>query len=142
MAAFGLQVDTIAMRSLQKALKAADPDLQKQLRRELKGAAEMVASTARGKVPSDTGRAARGIKSGATTKGAYVVSGRGVPYGAWLDFGSRNPRSGRSRSVGPWAGSGSGPKGGRFVYPALDERFDEVLDSVRKAVSKSIDSLF
>lgn len=137
-----LQVDTIAMRALQKALKAADPDLQKELRRELKGAAEVVASSARGKVPSRSGRAARGIKSGATAKGAYVASGRGVPYGAWPDFGSRDPIRGNPRSVGPWTGSGSGPKGGRFIYPALDEKFPEVLDRVRTAVSRSIDHLF
>ncbi len=138
-----LQVDQAALKALMKALKQADPELQKELKRELKEAAGIVATAARGKVPSVSGRAASSIRSGGTAKGAYVAGGKGsVPYYGWLDFGSRTPRRGNPRSVGPWAGSGKGPKLGRFIYPALDDKRDEVRKHVRTAVNKSIDKLF
>jgi hypothetical protein len=56
------------------------------------------------------------------------VSGgkRSVPYYGWLDFGSRTPIRGRPRSVGPWKGTGAGPKKGRFLYPAIDRNADNI----------------
>lgn len=138
-----LQVDQAALKALLSALKKADPELQKQLKGELKKAADIVASAAKGKVPSRSGRAAGSIKSGGTAKGAYVQGGKAlVPYYGWLDFGQRKPVLGRPRSVGPWKASGKGPHKGRFIYPALDDNRDEVTAAVRKAVSDSIDQLF
>lgn len=139
----GLQIEQAGLKSLMKALKQADPELQKELKRELKEAAQIVAADAKGRVPSRSGKAAGSIRSGGTAKGAYVAGGKAsVRYYGWLDFGSRSPISGRPRSVGPWAGSGTGPKKGRFIYPALDAKRDEVRKHVRTAVNKSIDKLF
>lgn len=138
-----LRVDQAALRALQSALRKADPEMQKELKRELKAAAQIVATSAKGKVPSRSGRAAGSIRAGSTTKGAYVAGGKKtVPYYGWLDFGTRKPVSGRSRSVGPWKASGKGPKHGRFIYVALDENRDEVTRRARTAVNRSIDSLF
>lgn len=138
-----MKVDQAALKALLSALKKADPELQKELKGELKKVAGIVATAARGKVPSRTGRAAGSIKFGSTAKGAYVQGGKAsVPYYGWLDFGTRKPVMGRPRSVGPWAGSGKGPHKGRFIYPALDEKRNEVTAAVRRAVSNSVDQLF
>lgn len=139
----GVRIDQASLKALMSALKKADAELQKELKRELKGAANIVASAAKGKVPSRSGRAAGSIRSGGTARGAYVQGGKAsVPYYGWLDFGSRTPRLGNPRSVGPWAGSGKGPHKGRFIYPALEDKRSEVHAAVRDAVSKSIDRLF
>lgn len=139
MADVSIGVDGESLRSLQKALKQADAAVATQLRMSLKSAADLVATTAKGKVPSRTGRAAGSIRAGSTLKGAYVAGGRGgVPYYGWLDFGTRNPRRGNPRSVGPWSGSGKGPEKGRFIYPAIDDRRDEVTEVVQTAIDKSI----
>lgn len=139
----GVRIDQASLKALMSALKKADAELQKELKRELKGAANIVASAAKGKVPSRSGRAAGSIRSGGTARGAYVQGGKAsVPYYGWLDFGSRTPRLGNPRSVGPWAGSGTGPRKGRFIYPALEDKRPEVQAAVRDAVSKSIDKLF
>lgn len=139
MADVSLQIETAGLRELHRALKQAEPQLQKQLSRDLKDAAEIVAAEARSRVPSRTGRAAASIRSGSAMKGAYVAGGKGsVKYYGWLDFGSRTPVSGNARSVGPWKGSGQGPKQGRFIYPALTAKRDEVLAVVERAVEKSI----
>ena len=138
-----LQVDQAALKALMSALKKADPELQKELKRELKSAAGVVASAAKGKVPSLSGLAARSIRSGGTVKGAFVSGGKSsVPYYGWLDFGSRIPHVGQPRSVGPWKGSGKGPHSGRFLYPAFADKRSEVERAARAAVSKSIDHLF
>lgn len=144
MADTDLRVDQAALKSLQRALRKADPELQKELKRELKSAADIVATSAKGKVPSRSGKAAGSIKSGSTMKGAYVQGGKAsVPYYGWLDFGTRSARTGFTRGVsGPWTKSGTGPKHGRFIYVALDEKRGEVTKRVRTAVNKSIDALF
>lgn len=148
-----LQVDQAALKGIMKALKAADPALQKELKVQLKKAAGIVATAAKGKVPKTSRRganrsgsgmhAASSIGSGGNAKGAFVKGGSSsVPYYGWLDFGTRSPISGRPRSIGPWAGTGPGPKKGRFLYPAFEEKRDDVQAAVKAAVSKSIDSLF
>lgn len=139
----GLKVDQAALKALMSALKKADPALQKELKTELKKVAEIVSSSAKGKVHSQSGRAAGSIRAGGTAKGAYVSGGKaGVPYYGWLDFGTRVPHIGQPRLVGPWKATGKGPKHGRFIYVALDEKRPEVRAAVVKAVSNSIDSLF
>lgn len=114
-----IQVEGLAR--LRAGLKQIDPALPKELREKLLPIAVRVADDARGRVPSKSGRAAGSIRGGVSGNNAYVQGGKkSVPYFGWLDFGSRSARSGRSRSVGPWAGSGVGPSRGRFIYPAID----------------------
>ena len=60
-----------------------------------------------------------------------------APYFPWLDFGSRDPRTGNSRVEGPWRGSGTGPKGGRFIYPAIEAKWDEVVNAAGEAVENA-----
>lgn len=72
----------------------------------------------------------------------YIAEGGArYPHLAWLDFGGRTPISGNPRSVGPWAGSGKGPPGGRLIYPALDAKHDEVVRLVEHAVGEALEDL-
>jgi hypothetical protein len=110
-----------------------------ELRDGLKAAAEIVARDARSRVPSRSGKAAGAIRAVSGGNRAFVVGGKkAVPYYGGLDFGSRTPRVGNSRSVGPWSGSGQGPRDGRFIYPALEAKGEQVADAVREAVSRAI----
>lgn len=129
------------LRELRSALIKADKEAAKELRVGLKRAAEIVADDARGRIPvGQTGRARRAVKAG-TSGAAGIVRARksDVPYYGWLDFGTRQPISGRPRSIGPWKASGAGPKGGRFIYPALHDKRREVERSVEQAINRAMD---
>lgn len=128
---------------LRKALKEADDtDGMVELREGFKRAGEAVAATARARVRSRTGRTAGSIRATAGGNRAYVVGGRAsVPHYGWLDFGSRRPRTGNPRSVGPWAGSGKGPQKGRFIYPAIDANEARIVALITEALDKALDRL-
>jgi hypothetical protein len=89
-------------------------------------------------VNSRTGNAIASIRSKGDIGGASVIEGgSSAPYMKWLDFGSREPRTGNTRAEGPWRGSGAGPKGGRFLYPAIEAKWDEVREAADEAVAKA-----
>ena len=89
-------------------------------------------------MPSRSGNAINTIKAKGGTGGASVVAGgKDAPYFKWLDFGSRTPRTGNSREEGPWRGSGAGPKGGRFIYPAIGENWAKVIEASGRAVDEA-----
>jgi hypothetical protein len=131
-----IQIEGLA--KLRRGLKEIDPQLQKDLRTALLPTANRVADTARGNVPSRTGRAASSIRGGISGNNAYVQGGRStVPYFGWLDFGARTPKTGNPRTVGPWAGTGPGPARGRFIYPAIDSQHD----AIERAAAQAIDDI-
>lgn len=139
MPATGIEIDGHVQFS--RALKKFDPELSKALKVELKEVAEVVASDARMRVPSKSGRARGSVRAGADNKGPWVAGGKkAIPYYGWLDFGSRRPAKGNPRSYGPWFKSGTGPAKGRFIYPALDRNRDEVLDAATAAFNKARDA--
>lgn len=132
------------LKELRRDLKRAEQmDDLKELRVGLKKAADVVAQDARGRVPvGATGRARGSVRATAGGNRAFVVGGKAkVPYYGFLDFGSRNPKDGRPRSVGPWVKSGKGPHKGRFIYPALDAKEHQVVELVSKAVSDALNKL-
>lgn len=134
------EVQIEGLKALRAGLKKIDPQLQKDLRNDLLPVAHRVADEARGRVPSKSGRAASSIRGGVSGNNAYVQGGRAtVKHFAWLDFGSRTPVRGNPRSVGPWAGSGAGPKRGRFIYPAIDARRDDIETTAADAIDRIID---
>lgn len=138
MARTGVSIEGLAelRRDLQRAAQVDD---LKELRDGLKDAADVVAQDAKRRVPSRSGAARGSVRATAGGNTAYVVGGRAkVPYYGWLDFGTRNPRSGNPRSEGPWAGSGKGPKKGRFIYAAIEDKSTEVSRRVEVAVSKAL----
>ena len=131
-----VQID--GLKAFRRALGQIDPALQKELRGEFLKIGERVATTARARVPrGKTGKAAGSIRAGVSGNNAYVQGGKSsVPYYGWLDFGARTPVSGRPRSVGPWKGSGVGPKRGRFIYPAIDENRQHIEQASANAMER------
>ena len=132
------------LTELRKTFKRLeDFEGSKHLRKGLLEAAKIVAVEAKTRVPigpslkgrHQPGTARDSIGPGASVDRAYVFGGRkSVKYYGWLDFGSRNPISGRKRSVGPWKKSGRGPNKGRFIYAALEDKRPEVAEAVRQAL--------
>jgi len=126
-------------RALRKAERVEDLG---DLRDGLKRAAGIVARDAQGRIPSRTGRARGAVRATAGGNTAYVVGGKAsVPFFGWLDFGSRTPRRGNPRSVGPWANTGKGPTGGRFIYPAIDANERQIVEAVEDAVDRALRKL-
>jgi hypothetical protein len=137
----GVRIEGI--KELRRALNKIDKELTKEFRGELKKIGDDVANDARSSVPSRTGRARGSIRSGMSGNNGYVAGGKkAVPYYGWLDFGSREPRSGNPRSRGPWAKSGEGPKGGRFIYPAINRNRAEIHRRAVRAMEEAKDKSF
>lgn len=136
-------MDLLRIEGLAEARRAlrnlGDLETLGEVRDGLRAAAGIVADEAKSRVPTRSGAAAGSIRPTVGGNKAYVVGGRAsVPYYGWLDFGSRNPRTGNPRSRGPWAGSGTGPPRGRFIYPAIDAKGAEVAEAVAKGIDKVI----
>lgn len=138
----GVRVE--GMRELRRSLRTAqDTDGLRELREGLRDAANVVVRDAQGRVPSRTGRARESIRATAGGNSAYVKGGKArVPYYGWLDFGSRRPNSGQSRSVGPWSGTGGGPRGGRFIYAAIEAKERQIVELVGEALERALSRLF
>lgn len=114
-------------------------DDRNELRSGLKAAGEVVTRDAQGRIRSRTGRSKQGIRTVSGGNRTYVAEGGArFPHLNWLDFGARTPMLGNPRSVGPWAGSGPGPDGGRFIYPAIDARERQIVLLVQKAISEAL----
>jgi hypothetical protein len=128
-------VEFIGLRETARAFRELEPKTRKALPKQLKAVADMVAAEARNRMPSRSGRASSSVRGASTASSAAVVGGKGrVPYFAWLDFGSREPRTGNTRAEGPWRGSGQGPKAGRFIYPAIESKRTEIESATLDAV--------
>lgn len=141
MPAPSLRVEGLA--ELRRALRnAEDAEGLRELRDGLRNAAEVVARDARGRVPSRTGRTRGSVRAGVSGNRAFVIGGKArIPHYGWLDFGTRNARSGNPRSVGPWAGSGKGPRGGRFIYQAIEAKDRQIAEAVEQAINRALDRL-
>lgn len=89
--------------------------------------AQLVAATARPKVPVLSGLAAGSIKVGHARGSAYVEGGGpGVEYYPWLDFGGN---IGKDRSVNrPFS------REGRYIFPA----YSEVLGKIDKLMGDAL----
>ena len=131
------------LKELRKDLKKLDEGLAKEFREQFVAIAQRVASDARMRVPiGKTAMAAASIRGGVSGNNAYVAGGRRtVPYYGWLDFGSRNPVTGNPRSVGPWAKSGTGPRSGRFIYPAIADNHEEIMRAALEAFDQAADKV-
>lgn len=132
----GIKVEGLV--ELQRDLKELDPALAKNLKSELRDVAETVLHDAQNDMPVKSARALQSMKAGSDAGGPFVAGGKkSVPYYGWLDFGSRTPVKGRPRSVGPWKGSGAGPKKGRFLFPAIDRNRDVIERKATDAFEKA-----
>jgi hypothetical protein len=112
-----------------------DKDLPKALRMAFNDAADTVADDARARVPSDTGKARKSVKTASTQSYARIRGGGNrAPYYPWLDFGGQiGARSGRKqgrRGKRPWL-----PKG-RYIYNAYFKHRDS--GDFQESLSESI----
>lgn len=111
----------------------------KDLRNGLKDAAGIVATQAKVYASVFSMSAAQTIRPVSGGNKTYVAGGKAkLPWYGWADFGSRSPVTGNPRTVGPWTGSGVGPRVGRFIYRALEDKDEQVAEAVRDAVSKAL----
>jgi hypothetical protein len=131
------RVEIPGLADLRRDLKEMPKDVQKVLPQEFKRVAEKVVDDARSRMPQKSGDAAAGVIAKATSTGPSIVEKREPAYLRWLDFGSYEPVTGNPRKVGPWHGSGVGPKGGRFVYPAVKENMRGIYKACLTAVDKA-----
>lgn len=142
----GIQIE--GLKEFRKDLKRIDEELTKELRSDLLVIAREIAREAAQRVPANhmgfsgnASIAAASIRGGVSGNNAYVAGGNAAtPYYPWLDFGSREPISGRPRSVGPWKGSGGGPQGGRFIYPTIVRNHREIETKAHKAFDKAAEA--
>ncbi len=129
------RVDMEGIRDVQKALRAVDKDLPKQLRAAGNTAAQIVVDAARSRASTRLERrAGRSLKVSSQQRSVAVsLGGRGFPEAFGAEFGAddfrlRTRRSGRYigyRQFKPWRGSGAGA--GYFFYPAIRAKQPEVL---------------
>lgn len=112
---------------LSRQLKALDQGLDKETTVINRAAAELVAETARTKVPRRTGRLGASIRAGATKRTASVrAGGARVPYAPPIHWG--------------WPSHNIAPQ--PFLYEALDARKAEVIYLYEKRIKALVEHAF
>lgn len=120
-----MRVRIDGLRDFQRALRHADRDLPKQLRKAWNEIAEDVAEEARRRVPVDTGRLRDSIRPHSQQRYGQVAMGRSsVPYAGWIEFGGRRPHE---RDF---------VRQGRYLFPVADELAGEIQRRSVKMVDK------
>lgn len=116
-----------------------DKGLQKQLRLAHKMTAEVVAASARQKVPVRSGNLRKSIRAGGTQKAAMVrAGGKAVPYAAPTHWGRR------VGNVGSPPGNRMGPnpvQGRRFLWDAGNASVAKAAEVYRREVAAVFDQL-
>lgn len=111
-----------------KALRQIDKEAPKQLRLAFNGAADLLISRTRPKIPKRTGAAAGSLKAKSTRTSARVsVGGTKARYYPWLDFGGAGKKSGRP-SQRPFITEG------RYLYPTLREIGPQIQMALDKGI--------
>lgn len=122
------------LKALQKALREIDQNLPKQIRVILNDAATEVIDYAKPKIPTRTGRARASIKARSSQREVRIaVGGTKAPYYPWLDFGGQGRRN-HKPPPRPFL------KRGRYLYPGLDARHDQVTEIMSKGLTDLIEA--
>lgn len=114
------------LSDLNKALKAIGPDARKELKDVSKEASDMVASDARriaytiGGVAAKVAPSIRATAS-VTGSGAVSIGGAAYPMAGGAEFGSL-----KYKQFKPWRGNG--PDAGYFLYPAIRDDIDKIVE--------------
>lgn len=121
------RVVVTGLRDLNKGLKELDSEAADAMRKAMKDIAEGVASDVRARVPRRSGKAAASYRPRGGVKGASIAfGGAKAPYAPWLDFGGA---VGRRKSIRRPV-----VKGGRYLYPAIDDNMSDLEDKVADAI--------
>lgn len=120
------------LRELQKALKQADGESQKQLRVVFNQAADVVIGGARHRVPRGPSGAARAsLKARSGQREAKAVGGgTKAPYYPWLDFGGQPGGAIGNRSRRRFV------EGGRYLYPSWSANRKTILDALAESLTR------
>lgn len=107
----------------QGAIRAMQSKMPKALTVAFNRGADVIVSAARPQVPRRTGRAAGTLKAKSTPAGVAIkAGGSDAPYFAWLDYGGRVGRKKKTKR--------RFIREGRYVWPTLREKRDEINDAV------------
>jgi hypothetical protein len=124
------QIRIEGLKEFQRALRDMDKALPKQIRLILNDATALVIDTARPRMPSKTGRARGSLKARSSQREARVaLGGTRAPYTPWLDFGGEGKVKGRPPAR-PFI------KKGRYLYPALESRRDEITERMSEGLDQ------
>jgi hypothetical protein len=111
------------IREFQRALRAMDADLPKQIRVVLNSATKLVLAYAEPRFPRKTGRAAGSLKAKSGQREARIgLGGSRAPYAPGLDFGGGRPQFPDYRPEG------------RYVYKGLEVQRDEITDAMSEGL--------
>lgn len=124
-----MNIKVVGLDEFRKGLKGIDRSLPKGVRTALNDAANVLLDAVRPKVPQRSGAARASLRAQSSqTEARIAVGGPKAPYYPWLDFGGR---VGRKKSVRrPFY------KEGRYIYPTLAERRDDIQDVMLKAMAQ------
>jgi hypothetical protein len=133
------KVEVRGIKELVKALQQVDEQTKSRVKEGMKAIAEDVASAARAKVPFLSGRAKASIKPRGTARGAGIAfGGNAAPYYPWLDFGGSTGRGHRPKAAGSGAIKRPFLEEGRYVYPTIKEKRDDIESQVDDLLEKVI----
>lgn len=111
------------LRETQKALRDMSDELRFEMKETHRKAAEIVVQGSKRYVPFRTGKLAASIRAAATmTSGKVRVGSAAVPYAGPIHFG--------------WPARRISPQ--PFIYDALDERRDEVIELYQQRINGAI----
>jgi hypothetical protein len=123
------KIEVQGLREFQRALKAMDAGLPKQLRTALNEASGLVVDYASAHFPKRTGAAAASLKARSSQREARVaLGGRRAAYAPWLDFGGEGKRKGRPPAR-PFI------REGRYVYKGLEVKRPEITEVLSRALT-------
>lgn len=130
----GNTIQVRGLRELRGALRDVDKTLGPELRKGLNEVADIVLDTARPLVPTRAGKARASLKAGSTEKAVQIkAGGTKAPYWGWLDFGGK---VGRAKSV-----KRRFEPEGRYIYPTLRKRRDEIEDKFYEVIDRVTEGL-
>lgn len=130
------------LKEVRGALRDVDKLLGPELRKGLNEVAEVVLETARPLVPVRKGKARASLKAGSTETAVQIKAGGAkAPYWGWLDFGGtvgKGRVSGGVHKKATTAGSVKRPwiQEGRFIYPTLRKRRDDIEDKFYEVIDR------
>ncbi len=154
-----VKMELKGLRELQTSLGRVAPEAKREFTAQLRTIGKAVADGAAAEMPRRKGRARKSLKvrvvAGRGFEGVQISEGGAVaPYVPWLDFGGKVGRGRRSHAtVSVHAGGrvsvrrhgslGTGSttrefiKGGRYLYPEYEKRYDDMVAATFDAVAKA-----
>lgn len=125
----GIRVQATGLKEFRRALRAADAQLPRELRKALNAVGQAIVNEAVPKMPKKSGKLRASVRARSTqTEGRVIVGKANVQYAGFIEFGGS---VGRNRSV-----KRTFVKQGRYLYPAYQRRLPEVRRLTEQVVNE------